>query len=157
PQSNSLPVPLTSFVGRKHEQAELLRLLQNHRLVTLAGPGGIGKTRLALQLAAACWSLADEVRFVDLAPVGDRSLVLKTVASALGVGERPGEALLDSVLAVLDERSVLLVLDNCEHVLEVCAATAETLLARAHTLTILATSREPLGVAGELTWRVPPL
>jgi predicted ATPase/class 3 adenylate cyclase len=155
---NNLPRQLTSFIGREQEMAELKRLLASASLVTLSGTGGAGKTRLALQLAA---DLLDEyaagVSLVELADVSDPTLVPKAVAAALGVPEQPGRDLTESLVDYLHPKSMLLVLDNCEHLTSACAHLADTLLQSCPTLRILATSRESLGIPGETVWRIPPL
>ncbi|MFI7062490.1 ATP-binding protein [Kribbella sp. NPDC050124] len=143
--SPARPTPLTSLVGRDHEAGELNALLHAHRLVTLTGPGGVGKTRLALLVA-------DHVRFADLAPVG-AELVGDTVARALGVVPQPGWALRD----VVGDMQGLLVVDNCEHVIAGTAELVAELLAAGNGLRVLATSREPLGVPGEIVYQVPAL
>jgi non-specific serine/threonine protein kinase len=149
-----LPVVLTSFVGRKHETAEVARILGSVRLVTLIGTAGIGKTRLALQVAATrIVDYPDGVRFVNLATVSDAALVAQSVAAALGVREpRVG-----NLSSVISSDRVLLLLDNCEHVVEGVAILAAELLRSCPGLTLLATSREPLRVSGEFAWSVPPL
>jgi non-specific serine/threonine protein kinase len=151
---------LTGFVGREHALAEVTRLLTDSdvRLLTLTGPGGIGKTRLALRAADQLASLfANGWWLVELAALGDPTLVLPSVAQALGVYERPGEPLRESVKEQLRTRHALLVLDNCEHVLDGCSRLVYELLLACPQLAILATSREPLDVPGETNWRVPPL
>jgi predicted ATPase/DNA-binding CsgD family transcriptional regulator/DNA-binding XRE family transcriptional regulator len=153
-----LPIPPTSFVGRDHDLTEACDLLATTRLLTLAGPGGIGKTRLALALATAVASnYTDGVWYVDLAPLADENLVVKSVASVLGIRERIGLSLSDIVCDVLEERSMLLVLDNCEHVLGASAALAERLLRQCASVRILVTCREALRINGETLWRVPSL
>jgi predicted ATPase/DNA-binding SARP family transcriptional activator len=152
------PRQLTSFVGRARELAEVAGLLQSAPLVTLTGPGGVGKTRLALEVAGrAAGAWPDGVGFVDLAPVGDPGLVPQAVAAALGLREMPGRSLLDTLAGALGPRRVLLLLDNCEHLVEACAWLADALLRAGPGVRVLATSREPLGVAGEATYRVPSL
>jgi predicted ATPase/class 3 adenylate cyclase len=154
---NNLPVPITSFVGREAEMAEVKHLLAAARLLTLRGPGGAGKTRLALQAATDLLDrFPDGVWLVDLAPIREPALVAQTVASALGVRE-PGRPPQDVLGDVLRERTALLVLDNCEHLLAACADLCALLLPVAPGLRVLATSREPLGVAGERVFTVPPL
>jgi predicted ATPase/transcriptional regulator with XRE-family HTH domain len=154
----NLPRQLTSFVGRAVEREEIEQVLGAHRLVTLVGPGGIGKTRLALQVAAEVTpQYAHGVWFVDLAPLADQDAVVAAVASAVGVqadGRRP---LLDTLVSVLRTKRLLLVMDNCEHVVGACAKVADVLLKACSEVRILATGREPLGVVGEALWRVPPL
>jgi non-specific serine/threonine protein kinase len=155
---DNLPVWLTSFVGRERESAEVTRLLTTTRLLTLTGAGGCGKTRLALHVAADHYdAFAAGVRFVDLAPVADPALVPHAVATAVGVFEAPNRPLLTSLSNYLRGREILLVLDNCEHLLDACAPLIDTLLRAAPRLRVLATSRERLGVSGETTWRVPSL
>ncbi len=155
---NNLPRQLTSFVGRQREMAELKRLLSITCLLTLTGVGGAGKTRLALQVAA---DLLDEypegVWLVEFSSLSDPTLVPQTVASVLDVPEQPGRSLTDTLTDYLRPKSLLLILDNCEHLLSGCARLAEILLRASPHLRILATSREGLGIAGELTHRVPSL
>jgi class 3 adenylate cyclase len=159
---NNLPVQLTSFIGREEEIAEVTRLVRaapsGARLLTLTGAGGAGKTRLAVQVAAGVVEDApDGVWYVELAPLADPALLPQAVASTCGVRETPGRSLLASLCEVWQPRHVLLILDNCEHLLDACAALADTLLRHCPHLSILATSREPLGIGGETTWRVPSL
>ncbi len=154
---HNLPLQLTSFVGRERELAELERLLRRTRLLTLTGAGGSGKTRLALQAAAeVVQDFPDGVWFVDLAVLADPGLVPQTVASALRLREARGRALSETLPESLKERKLLLVLDNCEHLVEACADLAGTLLRVCPQLALLTTSREALAVAGELVWQVPP-
>jgi predicted ATPase/DNA-binding XRE family transcriptional regulator len=153
-----LPPPLTSFVGRQAELSEIQRLLDGTRLLTLTGAGGIGKTRMALEAARrVAVDYQDGARLVELAALTDAALVLPVVANAVGVREQPGRALQEMLAVSLQRRQLLLVLDNCEHLVAACAELADALLRASPELRILATSREPLRVAGETTWRVPPL
>ena len=153
-----LPVDASSFVGRDRELAELKALLPTTRLLTLAGAGGVGKTRLALELArAAETSYPGGAALIELAALTDATLVPDAVAAALDVRAMAGQALIDAVVDFLVPRSLLLVLDNCEHLLAAAAGLADTLLRSAPELTILATSREPLRVPGEVVFRVPSL
>jgi len=152
---NDLPVQLTSFIGREQEVARLTKLLADARLVTLTGPGGAGKTRTAVE-AARGWEVGEAV-FVELAPIVDQTLIPSAIAVALGVAEVAGEPLLDAVVRSLRSRRVLLVLDNCEHVVVGCAVAAEQLLRACPALTVLATSREPLNAGGEVLQRLAPL
>jgi predicted ATPase len=149
---------VTSFIGRESEVAELHAAVKAHRLVTLTGVGGVGKTRLALEVAA---RLADEfpdgVWFFELAAVTDPAAVPDAVAAVLGITQQPGKTVTQSVASALEGRSRLLVLDNCEHVVDRVADLVEAILAASATVTILATSREGLGVSDEQLWRVPSL
>src|SRR3972149_1042610 len=154
---NNLPIQLTSFVGREREIASVKHHLATDRLATLTGAGGAGRTRRALQVAAELLeSYQDGVWLVQLESLADPALVPQIVASAVGVREehRP---LVETVADFLHPKSLLLVVDNCEHLLVACAQLAETFLRRCPQLRILATSQEPLGVAGEATYRVPSL
>jgi predicted ATPase/DNA-binding CsgD family transcriptional regulator len=153
-----LPSEVSSFVGREDELSEVVRLLHAHRLVTLTGVGGSGKTRLALAVAGELDQIfADGVWVVELAPIGDPELVPRVVAAAAGIGERPGQPLTETLAEVLRARTSLLVLDNCEHVIDACAALADALLRGCPEMRILTTSREALGITGEVAWPVPPL
>jgi predicted ATPase len=149
---------LTSFIGREEQMSDVEQLLAAHRLVTLTGAGGCGKTRLALQLAADLLeAYPDGVWLVELAALADPALVSQRVASVLGVQEEPGCPLVTTLTAYLRPRSLLLVLDNCEHLLAASTQLGETLLRACPNLRILATSREGLGLLGEQTYRVPSL
>jgi predicted ATPase/DNA-binding SARP family transcriptional activator len=153
-----LSVQLTSFVGRDAEIHQLRQILADDRLVTLTGAGGVGKTRLAVQIAAMMsGEFGDDVWYVDLAPITDPELVQVAVARAFGLPDQPGRSTMDNLTRFIGDRQVLVVLDNCEHLLDASAALVTALLAAGPGLTLMATSREPIGVAGELTWRVPSL
>ncbi|MFL5735493.1 MAG: AfsR/SARP family transcriptional regulator [Chloroflexia bacterium] len=160
---HNLLVQLTSFVGRKAEMDEIERLLSPHAaphssLLTLTGPGGSGKTRLAIEIASKLvQSYADGVWLVELAGVSNSDLVPQAVASALRVRDQPERSLVDTLSEYLYPRHLLLLLDNCEHVIEACAGLVNTLLRACPRLQILATSRERLNIPGETTWLVPPL
>jgi len=155
---HNLPQQLTSFIGRERQMAEVRQLLAATRLLTLTGTGGCGKTRLALQLAGSMLEdHPDGVWLVELAQLGDPAMVAQAVAKALGIQEQPGKELVDSLTEWLANRRLLLVLDNAEHMLEACARLADHLLRRCAGLLIVVTSRERLGIAGELTYRVPSL
>jgi predicted ATPase/Tfp pilus assembly protein PilF len=155
---NNLPLQLTSFIGREQEIEQLKELLGTARLLTLTGTAGVGKTRLAQEVASRVLTdYSEGVWLVELAALADPELVVGAVAAALGVREQPGKALLATLCDALSRRSMLLLLDNCEHVVGVCAALAEALLRVCPGLRVLATSREPLGIVGELLWRVPAL
>jgi predicted ATPase/serine/threonine protein kinase len=157
-QRHNLPAELTSFVGRTKERAELARVLASSRLLSLTGAGGAGKTRLALRLAAdLAHDFRDGVWLVDLAPIATADLVAQTIASAIGVREAPQRTIRDVLLDTICHRELLLVLDNCEHLIEECAEITEALLRAAPALRIVATSREPLRVPGEAVWRVSSL
>jgi predicted ATPase/class 3 adenylate cyclase/DNA-binding CsgD family transcriptional regulator len=156
--SQRLPVQLTSFVGRDAQLTQLRELLAQNRVVTLTGAGGVGKTRLAVQVAAQMTGdFADGVWYVDLAPITDPELVAVTVARALGLPDQPGRSTMDTLLRFVRDRQMLVVLDNCEHLLDASAELVVAVLGAAPRLTVLATSREPIGVAGEVSWRVPSL
>ena len=145
----NLPVPLSSFVGREEELGELSQELAGTRLLTVTGPGGCGKTRLVLRCASELSDrFPDGVWWVDLAPLAEERLVAATVAEALGVRPLPGFTELQAVCAYLASRRAMVVLDNCEHLLEACAEVVETLLQACPEIAVLATSRAPLGVAG---------
>ena len=153
-----LPSPLTSFIGRGRELAELRRLLSGRRLLSLTGPGGMGKTRLAIQVATGmAGEYVDGARLVDFAALVDPDLVPQTIAAVLGVAEQPGEPPLATLLAALRDRHLLLLLDNCEHLLDACARAVDALLQACPRLRVLLTSREPLGIGGETVWRLAPL
>ena len=155
---NNLPAQLTSFIGRTDELAQVAKLLGEHRLVTVTGPGGAGKTRLALHAAAeASGRFGDGVWFVDLSEITDPDLVPQAIADATGAVESAGRTGLDAVGAHLAPKRSLVVLDNCEHVVAAAATAADRLLRACADLSVLATSREPIGVDGEITWRIPTL
>ncbi|MGH3480199.1 MAG: hypothetical protein ACRDQD_25605, partial [Nocardioidaceae bacterium] len=155
---NNLPTQLTSFVGRDVELAELGRAFEAARLVTLTGAGGCGKTRLALHaVAEVAQRHPDGVRWVELAPVSAAEFVPYVVARTFGLVEEQGRPVIDTLSEQLAGLNALVILDNCEHVLEPCVHLIEALLRSAPTLRFVITSREPLGIPGELTWRVPSL
>jgi predicted ATPase/class 3 adenylate cyclase/DNA-binding CsgD family transcriptional regulator len=157
-EGRHFPVQLTSFIGREAEAAEVTRLLTNQRLVTLTGAGGVGKTRLAIQLATQRASeFGDGVRYVDLAPITDPDVVAMTVIRALGLSDQPGRSTMETLTRFIAERRMLIVLDNCEHLLDAAADLVTELLSQCRRLTLLATSREPIAVPGEAMWRVPSL
>ncbi|HEY9084779.1 MAG TPA: diguanylate cyclase [Candidatus Tyrphobacter sp.] len=151
-----LPIPLTTFLGRRNEIAQIEQLLHTTRILTLVGPGGVGKTRLALEVAA---SHAGErcVTFVDLAPAADAVDVAPTILSALGLEDTLARSVEESICTGLEKYGGLLILDNCEHVLAECARLAERFLRAAPGITIVATSREPLGIRGEALYRLATL
>ena len=155
---NNLPLRLSSFIGRGREVAELQTVLSDHRLITLTGPGGAGKTRLAIEVASeVVHDFRDGAWLVELAPLSDPDLVAQAVAQALGVREAPGRPLIGALLEHLEGREALLVLDNCEHLIDACATLADALLRLCPKVRILASSREALSIAGERTWPVPSL
>ena len=156
--SHNLPASLSSFIGREHTQARVHTLLVSHRLVTLVGAGGVGKTRLALAVAEGILDgYPDGVWLVELAPLADPMLVPGAAAQALRLHEEPGRPVLEALCGHCNGKRMLLVLDNCEHLLPACTALAGALLRAAPELRILATSREALGIAGERHYRVPSL
>jgi len=154
----NLPHEQNSFVGRERELDKLQQLVGVTRALTLCGAGGIGKTRLALQvLAAVAGDFPDGAWFVELGDLRQPDLVVSRVASAVGVGEEPGRPLLETLADALSSRRLLLALDNCEHLIDACARVGQRLLASSPGLRLIATSREPLHVAAETVWQVPPL
>jgi predicted ATPase/class 3 adenylate cyclase len=154
----NLPVQLTSFIGRECERETVRALINDHRVVTLVGSGGCGKTRLAIQVGAELLDqFPDGVRFVDVAPLGDPSLVLDGIAAAVEVKLEPGDAKDAALVRRLEGTKTLIILDNCEHLVRACADAVSVLLRTGDQVRILATSREPLGLPGESTWRVPSL
>jgi predicted ATPase len=155
---HNLPSELSSFVGREEELTEVKRLLENNRLLTLTGSGGCGKTRLASAAASEVVErFEDGVWMVELASLAESSLVPQAVAFTLGVRERPGSSLTEALSAYLRTRKLLLLLDNCEHLIDACAELAGALLHSCPGLRVLATSREVLGITGEIAWPVPSL
>jgi predicted ATPase/DNA-binding SARP family transcriptional activator len=157
-QITNLPIPLSSFIGRKKEVTQLKERITVTRLLTLSGAGGSGKTRLAIQVATDLIDqLQDGVWWVDLAPLMDEALVPHAVAQALGVREAPNQTLTETLTTFLRHKQLLLVLDNCEHLLAACAQLADDLLSHCANLRILATSREALGITGEMVYHVPTL
>jgi predicted ATPase/DNA-binding CsgD family transcriptional regulator len=155
---HNLPTELTSFVGRQQEVAEAVNLLASSRLLTLTGAGGVGKTRLALRAARdSVHAFPDGVWLTEFAPLVEPAAVPQAVASVLGLRERPGRLLIETLRAFVAQRQLLLVLDNCEHLVDACAELAAALVGAGRGLRVLATSREPLRIPGEVTWRVPSL
>jgi predicted ATPase/DNA-binding CsgD family transcriptional regulator len=153
-----LPVELTSFIGRERELATTRALLRNSRCVTLTGVGGSGKTRLALELASDLEAeFRDGVVFVDLAPISDPDLVVKATLESIGLVESARRSVVEAILIALRHAHLLLVLDNCEHVVAACAALVERLLKACPDLRVLATSRQPLEIPGEVAFALPPL
>ncbi|WP_432095564.1 ATP-binding protein [Streptomyces sp. bgisy100] len=154
----TLPADVTSFVGRRQQVTDAKRLLESSRLLTLTGPGGVGKTRLALHVAAAVRrSFRDGVRFIELAELRDSSLFAHTVAAQLGLHDQPSRTTIDMTVEYLASREVLLTLDNCEHLIDDCALFIDAVIRACPRVRILATSRQSLGVYGETTSVVPPL
>jgi predicted ATPase/DNA-binding SARP family transcriptional activator len=153
-----LPVPLSNLIGREREIAEVLDCLQDRRLVTLLGAGGVGKTRLSIAVAeSAMPQFEDGVWFVDLASLSESALAPHTIAKALGIAEEGTHALTETLAEALEQRSLLLVLDNCEHLLDACADLAYALLTTCPRLHIIATSRQSLNIMGEQVYQVPSL
>ncbi|MBX3054135.1 MAG: AAA family ATPase [Caldilineaceae bacterium] len=156
--ATNLPALLSSFVGRQNEMEAIHQLLQDNRLLTLTGPGGSGKTRLAVESGQRLLAVYPHgVWLVELADLTDPARVIHAIAHSLGVGEREGQPLRRLVTDFLAARGLLLIVDNCEHLLNACAANAEFILAHCPGVRILATSREPLGIFGEQLYAVPPL
>lgn len=154
----NVPIPLTSFIGRQRELEEVKRLLFNTRLLTLRGAGGCGKTRLAIQVATDLVErFKDGVWWVELAPLMDEMLVPQVVASALGIREMANQSLIEALTSFLREKNLLLVLDNCEHLIGACAQFAQAVLSVCPNVKILTTSRQRIGLTGETVWRVPEL
>ena len=155
---NNLPIARTSFVGREHDVAEVKALLDQHRLLTLVGSGGVGKTRLAIQVGADLLDrYPDGVWFVDLAPIDNPELVASVVAQTLGMSQRQDQRVDESIPPWLKRKKLLLIFDNCEHVLEPIAALAAAILVAAQDVRILATSRQALNISGEATHSLPSL
>ncbi|MDT5098702.1 MAG: hypothetical protein QOC76_2439, partial [Mycobacterium sp.] len=153
-----LPVQFTSFVGREAEMNDVRQILAENRLVTLTGAGGVGKTRMAVQVAATiAGGFGGGVWYVDLAPITNPDLVPVAVIRALGLPDQQGSSTIDMLMRFVGDRRMLLVLDNCEHLLDACAALVVAMQGGCPAVMIVATSREPIGVAGEVSWRVPSL
>jgi len=155
---HNLPAQMTSFIGREKELAEINQALNEHRLVTLTGPGGAGKTRLSLQVGTACLNqFSDGVWLAELAPVTDPTLIPQTLFAIFNLRESSHRSAQEILIEHLRAKNILLVLDNCEHLVEACAQISESLLQACSKLKILASSREALGIAGEVAYRVPSL
>ena len=155
---NNLPAQLATFIGRGRELAEVRALVESSRLVTLTGAGGCGKTRLGLQVAAELLDgSGDGVWLVELAAVTDQDAVAPAMAGALGIAGQPGRPVAETLVDALAPLDILIVLDNCEHLIGACAKTAELIVRRCPRVHLLATSREPLGIGGETVYRVPSL
>ncbi|MBI5031384.1 MAG: tetratricopeptide repeat protein [Chloroflexi bacterium] len=156
---NNVPISLTSFVGRKHEMNEVRQLLETTRLLTLTGAGGCGKTRLAMQVVQDLSGLKfpDGIWWVDLAPLKDATLVPQTIAATFDLQEIPNQSLTATLANYFHAKELLLILNNCEHLIDACAQVVGVLLSACPKLHFLATSREPLNVSGESVWRVPSL
>ncbi|HEX6308661.1 MAG TPA: BTAD domain-containing putative transcriptional regulator [Longimicrobiales bacterium] len=151
-----IPLGLSAFVGRQRELDELRALLERHRLLTLTGAAGTGKTRLAAEVARECGSAVDVV-WIELGSLADGGLIAGHVAALLGIREQSGIDVADTLVAMIADRPLLLVLDNCEHVVDACAGLVDLLVRDCPRVRVLATSRQPLGLSGEKSWPVPPL
>jgi non-specific serine/threonine protein kinase len=157
-QHHNLPTYITSFIGRERELPQISALLTTNRLVTLTGAGGCGKTRLALEVAAGqVQHFSDGVWLVDLTPLAEASLVAQTIAFALGVQEGPAEPITATLVRAIQSKNMLLVLDNCEHLLQACSHVVDALLRASARLKVLTTTREIIGLTGECIFHVPPL
>jgi predicted ATPase/class 3 adenylate cyclase len=155
---NNLPAQLARFIGRERELSEVRALVESSRLVTLTGAGGCGKTRLSIQLAAELLDgSGDGVWLVELAAVSDETAVAPAICQALGIAAQPGRPALDTLLDALAQQDMLIVVDNCEHLIGACAKTADAIVRRCPRVHLVATSREPLDIGGETIYRVPPL
>jgi predicted ATPase/class 3 adenylate cyclase len=155
---NNLPATTSTFIGREDDLTQIDALIGRRRLVTLTGPGGVGKTRLALEATGSLVADFDDgVWLVELAPIGDGALVPQALATALGLRERSGVDLVEVLVDWASRHRAVVVLDNCEHLLDAAARLAELLLTAGPSIQVVATSREPLGVPGEAVWRVPPM
>lgn len=155
---NNLPVQLAPFIGRSRELGEVRALVESSRLVTLTGAGGSGKTRLGLQVAAELLDgTGDGVWLVELAPISDEDAVAPSICDALEIPGQRGRPVLETLLEALAPQRILIILDNCEHLIGACAKTADTILRRCPLVYLLATSREPLGITGETIYRVPSM
>jgi predicted ATPase len=158
PRKHNLPEQLTSFIGRSKELETVQKLLSENRLVTLTGAGGCGKTRLATEVASTLIEkYEDGVWFVNLGPVTDPNFVAIEITDVLDIKEEPNKAITDTLIENIESKSLLILLDNCEHLVQACAEIADKLLQSVKGLRILATSREALNVPGELVWRTPSL
>jgi predicted ATPase len=154
----NLPSPLTSFIGREKEKVDVIDRISKHRLVTLTGSGGVGKTRLSIKVGEQiAGGYPNGVWLVELAPILDPLLIARTVAIAIGLRDEPQRPVIDMLSDYLVEKQMLIILDNCEHVLDACAQLVHTLLTHCPGVKILATSREALGILGEAVYRVPSL
>src|SRR5262249_21712289 len=153
--SRNLPLYLTPFIGRRSEIEQIREIYDRTRLLTLSGPAGIGKTRLAVQIASEHAEYQHNVWFVDLTSIGNEELVPHTVAAALGLRDEVERSLTETITDRLRSQTALLVLDNCEHVIAGSARLVEKLLRGCPTVRVIATSREPLRIAGETVFRVP--
>ncbi len=158
PLRNNLPAFMTTFIGREKEQADVIKLITKHRLVTLTGSGGVGKTRLSIQVATELLSeYPIGVWLVELAPLTDPALVQQSVCAVLGVKPDGNTSALEALTNYLRSKKILLVLDNCEHLIDAFAQLCDALLRSCSELRILASSRESMGIGGEHSYRVPSL
>ena len=155
---HNLPAQLTDLIGREEELLEVERLVGQTRLLTLAGPGGVGKTRLSLQVAADLLdSFPQGAWFVELAPLVEEEVIAKEVASSLAIQEQADRPVMETLIGTMKDQTLLLTIDNCEHLIEGVAAFADELLRLCPNVRVLTTSRQPLGISGEMVWQVPPL
>ena len=155
---HNLPAQLTTFIGREKEMQTVKELINEHRLVTLTGAGGCGKTRLAIEVAVQLIpAFEDGVWFVDLAPISNENRVVREIAEALSIPEAPDKSLMDTLIETVRQKKLMIILDNCEHLIKTFAEVTGQLIQSTSHLKILATSRESMGIIGEQTWRVPSL
>ena len=153
---HNLPAQLTTFIGRVKEMQTVKDLISEHRLVTLTGAGGCGKTRLSIEVASLLVPAFKEgVWFVSLASISSESRVLREISEALAIKEVPDQSLMDTIIETVKEQKLMIILDNCEHLIKTCAEVSGQLIQATSQLKILATSREPMGITGEQVWRVP--
>ncbi|MBN1953075.1 MAG: hypothetical protein JW801_17855 [Bacteroidales bacterium] len=155
---HNLPAQLTTFIGREKEMETVKDLISGHRLVTLTGAGGCGKTRLSIEVASKMVpAFKDGVWFVSLAPISNESRVVREISEALAIKEVPGQSLMDTIIETIKDQKLMIILDNCEHLIRTCAEVSGQLIQSTSHLKILATSRESMGITGEKVWRVPSL
>ena len=155
---HNLPAQLTTFIGREKETEAIGGLIKQHRIITISGSGGCGKTRLACEVAGSLIEeFYDGIWFVDLAPILSEELVAKEISEILKIQEEPGREFIDTLIDRIKDRNLMIILDNCEHLIGVCSSVTWKLIQSVPGLKILSTSREPLNIKGEKVWRIPSL